>query len=52
MDNQANNCQMDQVLDCVRNDLSRKQPKKFKTFLEVMEQSGDPCLKNAAKKLG
>lgn len=40
------------VLGNIQSSLFRNQPKPFKSFLELVEESGDHNLKEAAKKCG
>ena len=49
---QSNSSQMSQVLNHVIPRLLNKQPKNFKSFLQVMEQSDDPLLEETAMRLG
>ena len=44
--------QMGRALDNIRSSLYYQQPKMFKSFLLVLEQSGNAVLIEAAKKLG
>ena len=44
--------QMAEILDILQTSLNNKQTKKFKGFLQAMEQSEDELLKETAKKLG
>lgn len=46
------NYQMKSVLNEIRSSLFRKQPKKFKSFLEILEKSDDQNLQKIAKALG
>ena len=52
MESQRNDAQMCTVLNYVRTNLHHKYPKKFKSILQVMENSDDPSLKVTAKSLG
>ena len=44
--------QMAGVLNIILRNLHLKQTKPFKRFLELMEQSSDQCLQEAAERLG
>ena len=45
-------CQMKMVLSEIQSSLYLKQPKKFKTFLQILEISGDYKLEKIAERLG
>ena len=44
--------QMSEVLNEIRPSLYRKRPRKFKSFLKILEESDDQNLKKIAKRLG
>ena len=44
--------QMRSVLSEIRSSLSRKRPRKFKSFLEILEKSDDQNLMKIVKRLG
>ena len=52
IDKKTGEDQMVEVLDILQTSLKNMQTKKFKGFLQAMEQSEDELLKHTAKKIG
>ena len=52
MDHRSSPPPISEVFRNITHVLQNKQPKNFKSFLQIMEQSGIPTLEDTAKKLG
>ena len=52
MEHQSSPTPISEVFRIIKHGLQNKQPKKFKSFLQIMEQSGNPTLEDAARRLG
>ena len=52
MDHRSSPPPSSEVFRNIKHGLQNKQPKKFKSFLQIMEQSGNPTLEDTARRLG